>query len=501
MFNLRHYQETAVNTLRQRWKENDKFVLLVSDVGTGKTIIFCYIAYHALMKNPNTSVVIAVNRDKLANQAIQRLKSFGMNPYKYIAAPIPTYKHRLIVTSAQTMRSRGFVHGNINIIDEVHYGDFKPFHQYLKSLPIQPYVLGCTATPENNEANTLAEFYNPEWLTTLTTQQHIQEDNILEPIFARPNITIDRSQIKSQKTQYGTDYNAKQSFKALDRQVIYDNLIEQYISLAYPKQALCFCQSKEHALVTYDKLRYAGITCDVIFGDSKNQADIFARFEAKKFKVLVAVNVGSVGYDYPELSVLIINRLIKSQCLWMQMLGRVTRPFPRKDTPLVIDMGDNVGVGGMGGILTKRDWKWTAKKSKKEKGVAPKKTCKVCKALLAPTQFKCHVCGFELPKPELAASNQSAEFVIWHPANITIPEDFLSLPFDIQKQIIFALDIKRRSSLTKDGKRPHHNSIIHALKNKYQDVSMQQKVLDIYAKATNKSPFWRNKAESVFFKK
>ena len=58
--------------------------------------------------------------------------------------------------------------------------------------------------------------------------------------------------------------------------------------------------------------------------------------------ILVNVGIATTGYDYPPTQTVILNKKTKSLALYLQMLGRGSRPFKGKEYFNVIDMGSNI---------------------------------------------------------------------------------------------------------------------------------------------------------------
>lgn len=74
----------------------------------------------------------------------------------------------------------------------------------------------------------------------------------------------------------------------------------------------------------------------------KERQDIIDGFRSGKIKVLFNVNILTVGFDFPELDMVILGRPTMSLTLYMQMVGRGIRIHPGKENCLVVDMCGNV---------------------------------------------------------------------------------------------------------------------------------------------------------------
>lgn len=78
----------------------------------------------------------------------------------------------------------------------------------------------------------------------------------------------------------------------------------------------------------------------------KDRDFIVSSFKSGAIRVVVQVNILTVGFDYPELDCLICARPTSSLSWWYQFVGRGTRIHPNKKTVLVIDMVDSLGRFG-----------------------------------------------------------------------------------------------------------------------------------------------------------
>jgi len=56
---------------------------------------------------------------------------------------------------------------------------------------------------------------------------------------------------------------------------------------------------------------------------------------------MVNVGVLTTGFDFPEIDLIIMLRPTNSPVLWVQMLGRGTRPADGKENCMVLDFAGN----------------------------------------------------------------------------------------------------------------------------------------------------------------
>ena len=95
----------------------------------------------------------------------------------------------------------------------------------------------------------------------------------------------------------------------------------------------------------------AGIPTETIIGTTPNEErqEIFARHRTGETQVLSNCMVLTEGWDAPHTSCAIIARPTQAAGLYVQMVGRVLRPYPGKADALVLDV---VGATAMHALKT-----------------------------------------------------------------------------------------------------------------------------------------------------
>jgi DNA repair protein RadD len=113
------------------------------------------------------------------------------------------------------------------------------------------------------------------------------------------------------------------------------------------------------------------------------------RFLAGEYRCVVNNNVLTTGFDFPALDCIGVLRATESPVLWVQMLGRGTRPAPGKEDCLVLDFARN--SRRLGPI---NDPKLPRRKGAGG-GEAPIKECPICMTYNHPSVRFCMKCGYE----------------------------------------------------------------------------------------------------------
>ena len=125
-----------------------------------------------------------------------------------------------------------------------------------------------------------------------------------------------------------------------------------------------------------------------------------------------------------------MNRATKSVALWLQMVGRGSRPTASKKEFTILDFGEN--VHRLGFWQEARDWgkAFAGEQSKKGQGVAPVKDCPCCGAVLYASARFCEFCG-EMFATEKKAERGSLELMAYEKLNGRYLFEIAKTPADL----------------------------------------------------------------------
>lgn len=132
------------------------------------------------------------------------------------------------------------------------------------------------------------------------------------------------------------EYNKKQAQdKANDEKVTRDCVRELCTKAADRNHWLIFATGVDHAKIICDMLTNEfGVSATCVHSPStrhpmtEDERDRrIADYKAGKYRVMVNNGILTTGFDFPALDCIAVMRLTNSTSLWVQMLGRGTRPF------------------------------------------------------------------------------------------------------------------------------------------------------------------------------
>jgi DNA repair protein RadD len=175
------------------------------------------------------------------------------------------------------------------------------------------------------------------------------------------------------------------------------------------RSGMVFCVNIDHVLAVQAELERHGEKVAVLYQGSPGRSDAISGHKSGKYRWLVNVNIASVGYDNPMVSVVAMLRPTKSPGLYYQQVGREFRVIyadgydlsttagrlaaiaygPKPDALLLDYAGNTLEHGPLDQI------KVSAPKPgrKQEVQTGRMKECPKCKSLLPSGMRECDQCG------------------------------------------------------------------------------------------------------------
>jgi superfamily II DNA or RNA helicase len=353
---LRDYQQKAIEDILSSFNKNDS-VMLQMPTGTGKTTVFAELIRIWIKEiNSGQRVLVLVHRKELVDQALARIKQFGILAARIQSGFAIALEKQVQVGMVQSLKNKSRLPKNLSliIIDEAHHTPAKSYRDILKNYTDKNVkILGVTATPCRTNGEGFKDLYQKlitsDSISTFIEKEHLAK--IRHLAFAIPDL----SKIKINKMT--KDYDEKGlELIVRDDKVIAD-LIESYIKHAENKKAIVFAVNKAHSKDIVKRFSEKNVPAAYIDADTKKEDrdKIVEEFKAGIYKVLCNVNIFTEGFDCPDIEVVMLARPTKSFSLYLQQVGRVMRPFPGKEHGLILD---NASLWSEHGLVTK-DMNWT----------------------------------------------------------------------------------------------------------------------------------------------
>ncbi len=367
---LRTYQLNGVAGIRAAFARV-KRVVYVLPTGGGKTVVFCYIALHAIGKG--NSVLILTHRAEIIDQISRALDSFAI-PHGRVQPGHPVTDLPCQVGMVQTVARRLHLLAPPNLIvaDEAHHAISASWQEALAAFP-DAKVLGVTATPERLDGRGLREVFD-EMVIGPDVRALITEGHLADFRYLAPETAIDLSGLH---TNMG-DYLASEAAARVDRKAITGSVITHYRSNLGARSAIAFCCTVAHAEHVAEQFRAGGIMAASIDGSMTpdRRRDVVEALRSGTIKILTSCEVISEGFDAPAVGGAILLRPTASFAMYRQQVGRCLRPKGDGSKAIILDHVRNVDRHGLPDAAHK--WSLDAKKRVIGRPPPPYRKCRAC---------------------------------------------------------------------------------------------------------------------------
>lgn len=398
---LRPYQHRSIAQVRAAMVSGHRRVLLCLPTGAGKTYTAASIVAGALSKGKRCLFV--AHRLELIDQTVRAFSQLGINAVGVIrAGDIRRDADQPIqVASIQTLARRVQSDVDLVIIDEAHRSNSTSYTKHVFDRHAKVPILGLSATPVRGDGRPLGMHFD-SLVVGAKYSELIAEGAIVAPLVYSTPVRPDMSAVRSS----GGDFNQSDLEDAMNRGVLIGDLVAQW--QRHPRQrTVVFAVGVKHSLAIVDMFRSAGVRAEHLDGTTKetDRRAILDRLSRGETELVSNVGVLCEGWDLPACKTLVLARPTKSLGLYMQMAGRILRPFEGL-TPIVLDHGGNVDRHGL--PHEDRDWD-LSKKAKKASESPPVKACPSCFAYILSGSKVCPHCGHEFSAAEVDAELKASE--------------------------------------------------------------------------------------------
>ena len=431
MFEYRDYQEELDRKTFNEWEDKNKNILLVSSVGSGKTVLIANITRKIMCLEPGKIIVVIAHRQELVSQISLSLaendiehniiagkSTVGFIQKRHIRKFKRSYvrlQSPVIVASVNTIVNRDNIDPNrvaLWVIDEAHHviGD-NMWGRAVGKFP-NSKGLGVTATPERADGKGLGREYDGVFdvmiENTMTMGELIKSGNLTRFKIYAPRSDLDLSEIKV--TGSG-DFSKPQVSKAAERSTIVGDIVEHYLKLASGKLGVTFVPDIKVGERVVEEFKAASVPCAMISAKTpdKLRDSILEDFESRRILQIVNVDILGEGFNLPAIEVISFARPTASYGLYVQQFGRVLRLLAGKAYGIIIDHVGNVHRHGL--PTQNRLWTLERKEKRGKSKVDPDKmllkTCKECMGVYEAFHTSCPYCGYD----NLPAVRSSPKFV------------------------------------------------------------------------------------------
>lgn len=345
---LRDYQRDAIDAVWTAHHSKVTRPAVVLPTGAGKTVVFSQM----IREWPGRSMVL-VHRDELADQAIRKIQAAapGLRVGK-VKAKDNDVGADVVVASVQTIARHGrravlqsaqSYAGPIGLIitDECHHAAAVSYQDVYSAFPHALHA-GFTATLERGDGVGLGSVWE-EVVYSRSILWMIKNGYLVQPRGYTEDLSgLDLGTVKRSRG----DFQANDLGAAMEEAGLSDALPKVWKQYASGRPTIIFTPTVATAESVAQSFQLAhGIGSAVVHGATprEERLRIFEDFRLGRVKVLVNCMVLTEGFDAPWASCAIIARPTQSRPLYVQMVGRVLRPWADKTDAIVINVA---GAGG-----------------------------------------------------------------------------------------------------------------------------------------------------------
>lgn len=355
MYQLRPYQQEAVQNTIEYFKKTRAPAVIVLPTGAGKSLVIAELA-----KIAKGRVLVLAHVKELVEQNHSKYESYGLEAGIFSASlGKKDWSQKAIFGSVQSVArapDEFFNDFSLLVIDECHRvaeegsTQYQEVIQKLKNRNPKLCILGLTATPYRLGLGWIYEYSHTGEMKTeqprffkrcvyeLPLTFMIKNKFLTNPVKVDIPVTCyDFSELTEKNKMY-TMSEVEELLKNQKRltPLIVKNIID--ITERFNRQGvMIFSATVKHAeeIMTYLPEGEARL----VVGDTEiNERDsIVEDFKQKKFKYLVNVSVLTTGFDAPHVDVVALLRPTESNALYQQIVGRGLRLHPGKNDCFILD--------------------------------------------------------------------------------------------------------------------------------------------------------------------
>lgn len=343
---LRPYQEEGLQALWAYFMNHKGNPVLAWPTGTGKSLVPAEFIRRTMLHYPNERFLMITHVKELIKQNYGKMLEIWPNaPIGIFSAGLKRKEiiNPIIYGGIQSMVKipHAFGHRSIAFIDEAHLvspDDTSMYQKFLGQLKIinpKLKIIGMSATPYRvgqgmiTEGGLFTDIAHD--LTSMENFNQLVADGYMSPLIPKKTqIELDTSNVGIQKGEF----IASQLQHEVDKAEITWKAMQELVYYGQNRRSwLIYATGIEHANHIAEMLNQLGIECASVHSkqtEDYNTAALKAH-KSLKLKAIVSYSKLTTGLDHPLVELIACLRPTLSVALWVQMLGRGTRPWDKDD--------------------------------------------------------------------------------------------------------------------------------------------------------------------------
>lgn len=415
-------------------------------MGSGKSLIAAEFIRRVHEQSPRARIVLVTHVKELLEQnAKELLEQYPRADVGFYCAGLGEKKlyNDITFASIQSVYDKADSFNrapDIVIVDEAHLipstedTQYRRFFSDLQKLNPNVAIVGMTGTPFRADSGRLDEGDNALFggiAYQIDMKWMIEEGYWSRPVIPSVSTKLNVEGVRIVKG----DYAQGALEKAVDVADTTKACVREMVEIASERRKwLIFAAGINHAGHIRDELIAQGVIADMVTGKTPKaeRDEIIKAFARGDLRALVNVAVLTTGFNVPDIDMLAFCRPTRSPVLYIQCIGRGTRPVyaqgydlstrdgrlaaiesgPKKDC-MIMDFGKVIETLGPIDALDIRKAS-SSKKDKDQPNDAVTKICPACAAQVYAAVRQC-ACGYVFPINEIETTSEKRANILSEP--------------------------------------------------------------------------------------
>lgn len=457
---LREYQiEDVQASLNFLFYGKENSALVLEPTGVGKSVVIADTSRQTKLYYPPARILMLTHSKELVEQNHDKAQSI-IKDYKvglwHAGLRKKEIESDILFAGIDTVANNPHLLGqrHVVMIDEAHRVSPKLNTNYrkvcavIKEMNPMAKFLGLTATDYREGQGLLTDVWYdrktktdvaPFWETIIIDHTTVDKFNwYLEQAYLKrlvpkePNNSIDVSGLRISSTTH--DYNQEDVEKLVNNEKRISAIVDEICAYGFDRRSwLVFAAGNTNSDLVTKEIARRGVSVAMISDktDKRERERILADYKAYKIRCIVNNDILTTGFDHNGVDLIAVVRPTTSTSLWVQMLGRGTRPVYAAGFDLESLEGRKAAMfaSGVHNCLVLdfagNGWRLGAindpvkpvapsKKKKASNKDAPLKLCgnDECRTMVYATAKVCDECGYEFPMSQSIVNHASTKELV-----------------------------------------------------------------------------------------